>query len=90
MRLCKTEHTDEAGQRSQSRRARRPRRQASEQCFTSAQFFAHARRQLISRPQVAQGLLGRASLLPLKWPGVDGLGGFFMGRTIPAASTPTL
>jgi hypothetical protein len=61
--------------------------------LTSAQFFAHARRHVISRPQVAQGLLGKASLLPLKWPEVGGLGGrvgFCMGRTIPAASTPAL
>ena len=31
------------------------RRQASEQNFTSAQFFAQARRQLIGRPQAAEG-----------------------------------
>jgi hypothetical protein len=42
------------------------RRQASEQYFTSAQFFAQRRRQLIARPQTAQGLLGNAALLPRK------------------------
>ena len=41
------------------------RRQASEQYFTCAQFFAHRLRQVISRPQVAQGLLGSEALLPL-------------------------
>jgi hypothetical protein len=41
-------------------------RQASEQTFTSFQFFAHFLRQVISRPQVAQGLVGRYRLLPLK------------------------
>ena len=42
------------------------RRQASEQNFTSAQFFAQLRRQLMGRPQATQGLLGRAALLPRK------------------------
>jgi len=42
------------------------RRQASEQYFTSAQFFAHRRRQVMVRPQLTQGLLGSAALLPLK------------------------
>jgi hypothetical protein len=41
-------------------------RQASEQNFTSSQFFAQALRQLMSRPQAWQGLLGRLDLLPLK------------------------
>ena len=41
------------------------RRQASEQYFTCAQFFAHRLRQVISRPQAAQGLLGSEDLLPL-------------------------
>jgi hypothetical protein len=42
------------------------RRQASEQQFTSAQFFAHRRRQLMARPHATQGLLGNADLLPRK------------------------
>jgi hypothetical protein len=42
------------------------RRQASEQYFTSTQFFAQRRRQLIARPQATQGLLGNAALLPRK------------------------
>lgn len=41
-------------------------RQASEQYFTSAQFLAQLFRQLISRPQVTQTLLGSDDLLPLK------------------------
>jgi len=40
--------------------------QASEQYFTSAQFLAQLLRQVISRPQATQGLLGKADLLPLK------------------------
>jgi hypothetical protein len=40
------------------------RRQASEQNFTSFQVRAQRRRQVIGRPQAAQGLLGRAALLP--------------------------
>jgi hypothetical protein len=48
------------------------RRQASEQYFTSAQFLAHRLRQVIGRPQVAQGLLGRERLLPLN-EGVAGI-----------------
>jgi len=36
------------------------------QYFTSAQFFAQARRQVMGRPQATQGLLGRACLLPRK------------------------
>jgi len=39
-----------------------PRRQASEQYRTSSQFFAQARRQLIGRPQWAQGFAGSAAL----------------------------
>jgi hypothetical protein len=42
------------------------RRQASEQYFTWSQFFAHFRRQVISRPQVAQRFEGWDCLLPLK------------------------
>jgi hypothetical protein len=41
-------------------------RHASEQYLTSAQFLAHDLRHTIGRPQTAQGLLGRACLLPLK------------------------
>ena len=41
-------------------------RQASEQYFTASQFFAQAFRHVISRPQAAQGLLGRKLLLPRK------------------------
>ena len=37
----------------------------SEQYKTCSQFFAQALRQVISRPQVLQGLLGRFCLLPL-------------------------
>jgi hypothetical protein len=40
------------------------RRQASEQNFTSFQFRAQRRRQVIGRPQAAHGLLGREALLP--------------------------
>ena len=45
-------------------------RHASEQYFTSAQFLAQLLRQVISRPQATQCLLGRVALLPLKpvWP----------------------
>jgi hypothetical protein len=43
-----------------------PHRQASEQYLTSSRFFAQALRQLIGRPQCAQGLVGTAALLPLK------------------------
>jgi len=39
-----------------------PRRQASEQYRTSSQFFAQARRQLIGRPQWAQGFARSAAL----------------------------
>jgi hypothetical protein len=46
--------------------ARRDPRQASEQYFTSSQLRAHRFRQVIGRPQVAQGLVGRWRLLPLK------------------------
>jgi hypothetical protein len=42
------------------------RRQAWEQYFTSAQFFAQRRRQVIANPQAEQGLLGNAALLPRK------------------------
>ena len=38
---------------------------ASEQYFTSAQFLAQLLRQVISRPQARQTLLGSAALLPL-------------------------
>jgi len=41
-------------------------RQASEQNFTSSQFFAHFLRQVIGRPQEVQGFEGREHLLPLK------------------------
>lgn len=41
-------------------------RQASEQYFTSAQFLAQLLRQVISRPQVTQILLGKPALFPLK------------------------
>jgi len=40
------------------------RRQASLQYFTSAQLLAQCLRQLMARPQAAQGLLGSAALLP--------------------------
>ena len=40
-------------------------RQASEQNFTSSQFFAHFFRQVIGRPQTVQGLEGSDCLLPL-------------------------
>jgi hypothetical protein len=40
-------------------------RQASEQTFTSFQFLAHFFRQVIGRPQVAQGFEGRERLFPL-------------------------
>jgi hypothetical protein len=40
-------------------------RHASEQYLTASQFFAQLLRQLISRPQAAQGLTGRDALLPL-------------------------
>jgi hypothetical protein len=58
------QHDDQGAQCSHLRHALR--RQASEQCFTSAQFFAQRRRQLIASPHVAQGLLGNAALLPRK------------------------
>ena len=41
-------------------------RQASEQYLTSSQFFAQLLRQVISRPQATQILLGSDALLPLK------------------------
>ena len=41
-------------------------RHASEQYFTSSQFFAQLLRQVIARPHVTQILLGRPALLPLK------------------------
>jgi hypothetical protein len=41
-------------------------RQAFEQYLTSAQFFSQFFRQVISRPQATQFLLGSAALLPLK------------------------
>jgi hypothetical protein len=47
-------------------RAAFPRRQASLQYFTSAQFFAQCLRQLMARPQATQGRLGSAALLPRK------------------------
>lgn len=42
------------------------RRQASLQYFTSAQFLAQCRRQVMTRPQATQGLLGSMALLPRK------------------------
>lgn len=42
------------------------RRQASEQNFTASQFKRHFLRQTMGRPQAAQGLAGRADLLPRK------------------------
>jgi len=39
--------------------------QASEQYLTSCQFLAHDLRQVISRPQTWQGLLGKVCLFPL-------------------------
>lgn len=47
-------------------------RQASEQYFTASQFLAQLFRQVISRPQATQVLLGKAALLPLK-PDLDGI-----------------
>jgi hypothetical protein len=41
------------------------RRQASEQYLTCSQVRAQRLRQVISRPQAAQGLLGSESLFPL-------------------------
>ena len=41
-------------------------RHASEQYFTSSQFLAQLLRQVISRPQTMQVLLGSDALLPLK------------------------
>ena len=41
-------------------------RQASEQYLTSSQFLAQLLRQVISRPQATQILLGSDALLPLK------------------------
>jgi hypothetical protein len=41
-------------------------RHASEQYFTSFQFFAHDLRHVIVRPQTTQGFEGRSALLPLK------------------------
>lgn len=47
-------------------------RQASEQYLTVSQFFAQLLRQVISRPQVVHGLLGKNALFPLNegmpWP----------------------
>jgi hypothetical protein len=40
-------------------------RHASEQYFTSSQFFSHDLRQVIVRLHVTQSLLGKAALLPL-------------------------
>jgi len=48
-------------------------RQASEQYFTSSQFFAHARRQVMVRWHTTQILLGSACLLPLKSLLIDAL-----------------
>jgi hypothetical protein len=55
------------------------RRQASEQNFTSSQVRAQRRRQVIGRPQAAQGLLGRAALLPRN-AGARGVIGNVLGR----------
>jgi hypothetical protein len=41
-------------------------RHRSLQYFTSAQFLAQRRRQLMGKPQPSQGLLGKAALLPRK------------------------
>ena len=41
-------------------------RHLTEQYFTSSQFLAHALRQVISRLQTTQTLLGKLDLLPLK------------------------
>ena len=41
-------------------------RHRSEQYFTSAQFFAHALRHVISRPQATHNFVGSDALLPLK------------------------
>ena len=41
-------------------------RQRSEQYFTSSQFFAHALRHVISRPQATHNFVGSETLLPLK------------------------
>ena len=41
-------------------------RHASEQYLTASQFFAQLLRQVISRPQTMQVLLGSDALLPLK------------------------
>ena len=41
-------------------------RHASEQYLTSSQFLAQLLRQVISRPQTMQVLLGSDALLPLK------------------------
>jgi hypothetical protein len=38
---------------------------ASEQYKTLSQFFAHDLRQVMSRPQVLQGFLGKVCLFPL-------------------------
>ena len=56
------QHEDQVAQFSHG--APLARRQASEQNFTSSQLRAQRRRQVIGRPQAAQGLLGRAALLP--------------------------
>jgi hypothetical protein len=52
---------------------RLPRRQASEQWRTSAQFFAQRFRQVMGRPQAAQGLDGKPALLPAKGRGMAGV-----------------
>lgn len=49
-------------------------RQASEQYFTSAQFFSHDLRQVMGRPHTWQTFVGKNCLLPLK--------SFFMGKVI--------
>ena len=41
-------------------------RHAFEQYLTSSQFLAQLLRQVMSRPQATQGLLGSDALLPLK------------------------
>lgn len=41
------------------------RRHFSEQYFACSQFFSHAFRHVISRPQVMHGLLGKYDLFPL-------------------------
>lgn len=75
-----------------------PRRQASEQYFTSSQFLAQVLRQLIKRPQFTQGFVGNAALFPLKpWcgplmrcpPPTSVRTGWAIGLSTKGASAPT-